>query len=135
MAGIYGTLNSRADFRRMLDRALATAKKGLAIDPNSTVAQLAARQLEAMRKWTDNGRSPTEDEQRRIDIGVLAARELSDTGRPETEEWAKQLKLLYNFFQGWPTDQQAASSTAADLLPLLEKIDNRRLHIGKGSDP
>jgi hypothetical protein len=129
MAGIYGQLNSRADFRRMLDRALATAKKGLAIEPNSTVTQVAARQLEAMRTWTDNGRSPTEDEQRRIDIGVLAARELSDTGRPETEEWADQLKLLYNFFQGWPTDQQAASSTDADLLPLLEKIDNRRFRV------
>lgn len=126
MAGIYGPLNSRADFRRMLDRALATAKRGLAVEPKSSVTQVAARQLEAMRLWTDNGRSPTEDEQRRIDIGVLAARELSDTGRPETEEWADQLKLLYNFFQGWPTDREAASSTDADLLPLLEKIDNRR---------
>jgi len=133
MAGICGPLNSRADFRRMLDRALATAKRGLAIEPNSTVTQVAARQLEAMCKWTENGRSPTEDEQRRIDIGVLAARELSDTGRPETEEWADQLKLLYNFFQGWPTDHQAGSSTEADLLSLLEKIDNRRF--GKRPPP
>jgi hypothetical protein len=66
---------------------------------------------------------------------VLAGRELSDTGRPETEEWVQQLTELDNFFQGWPSDAEAASSTDEDVLKLLEKIDNRRLNLGKRSPP
>src|SRR4051812_31855152 len=98
MAGIYGRLNSRADFHRVLAEALVTARRGLAIEPNSRVTQSAARQLEAMQAWTANGRTPSADEQNRINVGVLAGRELSDTGRPETEEWVQQLTELDNYF-------------------------------------
>jgi hypothetical protein len=135
MAGVYGRLNSRADFHRVLAEAIATARRGLAIEPNSRVTQVAARQLEAMKAWTANGRTPTAVEQTRIDVGVLAGRELSDTGRPETEEWVQQLTELDNFFQGWPSDAEAASSTDEDVLKLLEKIDNRRFNLGKRSPP
>jgi hypothetical protein len=67
-----------------------------------------------MRKWTTNGRTPTEDEQSPIDIGLIASREFVETGRAESEEWANQLRELDNFFQGWPTDAEAATSTASD---------------------
>jgi hypothetical protein len=134
MAGVYGRLNSRADFFRVLAKALDTARRGLAIEPRSRTTQIALRQLEAMQAWTANGRAPTADEQNRIDVGVLAGRELSDTGRPETEEWVQQLTELDNYFQGWPTDTEAAASTGADVLPFLEKIDKRR-SLGRRSPP
>jgi hypothetical protein len=128
MAGIYGRINSRADFHRVLTQALDTARRGLAIEPRSRTTQIALRQLEAMQAWTANGRTPSADEQNRIDVSVLAGRELSDTGRPDTEEWVQQLTDLDNYFQAWPTDQQAASSTgsASEALALLEKIRNRK---------
>lgn len=126
MAGVYGRLNSRADFFRVLAEAIATARRGLAIEPNSPVTQIALRQLEAMQAWTANGRTPTAAEQNRIDVGVLAGRELSDTGRPETDEWVQQLTELDNYFQGWPSDAEAATSTEADILAFLAKIDQRR---------
>jgi hypothetical protein len=40
-----------------------------------------------MQAWTANARAPSADEQNRIDVSVLAGRELNDIGRPETEEW------------------------------------------------
>lgn len=128
MAGLYGRINSRGDFQRVLAEALDTARRGLALEPNSYVTQIAAKQLEAMQAWTANGRAPSEDEQNRIDVSVLAGRELSDTGRPETEEWVQQLTELDNYFQAWPTDREAASSTgsASEALALLEKIRNRK---------
>lgn len=134
MAGVYGRLNSRADFFRVLAEALDTARRGLAIEPRSHMTQIALRQLEAMQAWTANGRTPTADEQNRIDVGVRAGRELSDTGRPETEEWVQQLTELDNYFQGWPTDAEAASSAASDVVGFLEKIDKRRA-LGKRSPP
>jgi hypothetical protein len=91
------------------------------------------REANADVSTTANGRTPTAVEQTRIDVGVLASRELSDTGLPETEEWVQQLTELDKFFQGWPTDAEAASSTDEDVLKLLEKIDNRRFNLGKRS--
>jgi hypothetical protein len=137
MAGIYGQINSRADFQRVLAQALDTARRGLASAPNSYVTQIAARQLEAMQAWTANGRTPSADEQNRIDVSVLAGRELRDTGRSETEEWVQQLTDLDNYFQAWPTDREAASSTgsASEALALLEKIRNRKTKANKNPAP
>ncbi|MEY4575988.1 MAG: hypothetical protein RL701_691 [Pseudomonadota bacterium] len=137
MAGIYGRIDSHAEFQQTLQKALATALHGRAVQPHSPVTINVARQLEAMRQWTANGRSPTEDEQSQIDVGLVASRELSDTGRQETEEWAQELRELDNFFQGWPTDQEAASSTGSDAeaLELIRKAGDRKLRARKQRSP
>ena len=49
----------------------------------------------------------------------------------------QQLMELDYYFQGWPTDQEAASSTGStdEALALLAKIRNRRLNTSKRSTP
>lgn len=112
MAGLYGEINSRADFFAMLDAALATANAMLARTPTYAVALSAARQLAALKLWTANGRTPTDEERYRISIGIMAARELDDPTRDPKSPlsiWAEQLCSLNNYTDGWPSDEVAAN--------------------------
>jgi hypothetical protein len=123
MAGVYGRLNSRADFHRVLDEALAFVRSGRAgpeADPGRKVVEA---QLDAMQGWTHGGRDPRPAERGRITLGIFAVREFSDTGDPDIEDWRQKLLALYAFFHGWPTDHEAATSTDSDALALWDKAE------------
>jgi hypothetical protein len=112
MAGVYGEINSRKDFDRVLQQATALVRKILAHGPNP-VMQRIAKQLDAMKRWSDGGRKPTDNERRNIDVGLVAAREFDgETG--EIGELATKLFSLNNYFEDWPTDAEAASATDED---------------------
>lgn len=113
MAGVYGEINSRADFRRVLGDATAIARRILTKTPDHAVMQRIGKQLDAMKRWTEDGRKPTDNERRNIDVGVVAAREF-DAATGEIGELATKLFALNNYFEDWPSDVQAASATDED---------------------
>ncbi|MGA9485093.1 MAG: hypothetical protein WBV48_24450, partial [Candidatus Acidiferrales bacterium] len=61
------------------------------------------------------GRTPTEGERRSIDVGLVAAREF-DGAKGELNNLAEKLFSLNNYFEDWPTDEEAASATDEDFF-------------------
>ena len=114
MAGVYGEINSRADFHRVLGEATATVRGMLAASPRNPVMERIQKQLQAMARWTENRREPTESERRNIDVSLIAARELAEDG--ETGKLAERLSCLNNYFEDWPTDEEARSATDDDFF-------------------
>ena len=112
MAGVYGTINSRADFFAALDRAIAEGKVFQAKYAGEATIDAIVRQLEAVKSWSANGRTPTEAERESIDIGARAARELE--GDVETYHWSRLLYSLDAYIEDWPSDHEAASATDDD---------------------
>jgi hypothetical protein len=116
MAGMYGEIDSRRDFERILVTALATIKHLRRNAASDEMLESVEAQLEAMQRWTLNGRTPTNDERESIDVGLLAARGLENTGDPAMDVFAQQLQWLNNYFEDWPSDDDAASSTEEDFF-------------------
>jgi hypothetical protein len=110
MAGVYGEIDSRAGFHRVLREATEIAQRVLAPHPENAVMARIGRELEAMKRWTDNGREPTESERKSIDVGLIAVRELSGA-TDDVGDLADKLSSLNNYFEDWPTDAEAASAT------------------------
>jgi hypothetical protein len=114
MGGLYGDIDSRADFERVLKEARAITHGMLKVQPNNPVIETIDTQLDAMERWTAAGREPTEDERKTISVGLIAVRELDAARRDESGELANKLYELDNYFKEWPTDGQAANATDAD---------------------
>jgi hypothetical protein len=112
MAGVYGNIGSRADYFVTLDKAIQRSKALLAKQAQYSVIENIDMQLDAMRRWSANDRSPTDEERKRVSIGLIAVRELVDTGDPAMDEYADWLAELNNYFEDWPTDKEAAEADA-----------------------
>jgi hypothetical protein len=115
MAGVYGEINSWADYHRVLREATNLTRRLLAASPTNVVMQVIQKQLEAMKRWTDNGRDPTESERTSIDVGLIAVRELSEADGA-AQELSSRLMALNSYFEDWPTDEKAASATDDDFF-------------------
>ncbi|MFZ0579848.1 MAG: hypothetical protein WA690_19380 [Candidatus Acidiferrales bacterium] len=115
MAGVYGEINSRVDFNRVLSEASTIARSILTRTPQDATMQRIQKQLDAMARWSSNGRTPTEGERRSIDVGLVAAREF-DGAKGELNNLAEKLFSLNNYFEDWPTDEEAASATDEDFF-------------------
>jgi hypothetical protein len=115
MAGVYGEIDSRAGFHRVLREATDIVRQRAAQAPNDPVMRRVAPQLDAMKRWTDGGREPTEDERRSIDVGLVSAREL-DGAEGEMKDLSDKLDVLNNYFEAWPTDAEASSATDDDFF-------------------
>lgn len=113
MAGVYGTINSRVDFHRVLDEASIIVRGIRTRTPQDPTVQRILKQLDAMARWSSHGRTPSDGERRSIDVGLIAAREF-DGARGELNDLAEKLFSLNNYFEDWPTDEQAASATDED---------------------
>jgi hypothetical protein len=113
MAGAYGEINSRVDFQRVLREATDFVRRVLARTPDNPIMKQILKELDAMKRWSENGRTPTAGERKRINVGLIAARELSET-TGELNKFAEKLSSLNNYFEDWPTDEEAASDTDDD---------------------
>ena len=113
MGGVYGAINSRADFQRMLDEAREITRRMLKVSMDPTI-KVIDTQLDAMQRWTANDREPTADERKTISVGVIAARSLDAEWTDDAGMLARKLFPLANFWDEWPTDDQAANATDAD---------------------
>jgi hypothetical protein len=119
MSGVYGTIDSRADFFRVLDEARGITRGLLTLQPKNSVIQRIALELDQMRASTSDGRVPTRAERDAIQIGLIAVRELDADRDDESGRLAKLLFGLNNYFDDWPTDATAASATEADYWKRL----------------
>jgi hypothetical protein len=88
-------------------------RRVLARTPDNPIMKQILKELDAMKRWSENGRTPTEGERKRINVGLIAARELSET-TGEVNKFAEKLSSLNNYFEDWPTDEEAASDTDDD---------------------
>lgn len=123
MAGLYSDeINSRADFLALLDEVFVATREMLLRSPANPLAQAAAKQLAALELWTANGRTPTDDERYRINIGIMAAREFDDPRLDPASPlatWARRLSAINNYTDGWPSDEVAANPPADEGDRLL----------------
>jgi hypothetical protein len=122
MAGVYGEINSRGDYLRVLREALDITQRILAKQPNYPVMQRIHTELDAMKKWTENGREPSKSERQSVDVGLIAAREFEDA-KGELAALVGKLYGLNNYFEAWPTDEKAATATDEDFFDGDEDED------------
>lgn len=114
MGGVYGKINSRDDFFQMLDEARKITGDMLRVQPKNWTIESIDTQLDAMQRWTQNDREPTQDERDSITIGLLAVRQLDADRQDQSGQLARMLYDLNNYFDDWPTDDEAASATDDD---------------------
>lgn len=103
MARTY--INSRADFFKVLDQATAEIKKRVAAAPGLQTWDVLDMQLDAMKRWTDQGRTPIQQERDRITIGTIAVRELEPAYDKPTYQLTQWLHELNGYFVEWPPDK------------------------------
>ncbi|MGD0674447.1 MAG: hypothetical protein ABSC94_03465 [Polyangiaceae bacterium] len=116
MAGVYGEIDSRAGFDRVLKEARAITRRMLKARPDNEVIEVIDTQLDAMERWTSGGRTPTQAERDTISIGLIAARELADVRNAEVEALLPKLYALNNYFEDWPSDDEAKKATDEDFF-------------------
>jgi len=114
MAGLYGEIDSRADFERVLKEARYITRRLLQRQPHNKTIETIDTQLDALERWTAGGGEPSEAQRKTISIGLIAARELDDVPDPEVKVLVDKLYALQNYVKEWPTDDQAASATEED---------------------
>jgi hypothetical protein len=112
LAGVYGKINSRADFAIALHRAIADGRVLQAKYLKDGTIGAILRQLECGQRWTANGRTPTDGERASIDIATRAAREFE--GDDETYQWSRSLYSLDAYIADWPSDDEASTATDDD---------------------
>jgi hypothetical protein len=113
MGGVYGEINSRADFERVLREAADTAARILAGGRNPVI-EAVAEQLGWMAHASLGGREPSANERGRVSVGLIAVRELDADREDDSGQLARKLCALDNYFTEWPTDEVAGSATDAD---------------------
>lgn len=91
------SIKTRGEFEAELREAIYQADKRLQQSPNWEPMKVVRRQLEAMKTWTAGMRTPTEEERKKINIGVIALRNFDDDA-----EIADLCHKLNYFFQEWP---------------------------------
>jgi hypothetical protein len=124
MAGEYGEIDSRNDFFRVLGECQKICGDILRVQPKNQIIEVIDTELDAMWRWTQNDREPTEDERKSIDIGLIAVRELENSGDPTIDALADKLGALNNYFEDWPTDDEAANATDDDFFDREEDDDD-----------
>ena len=123
MAGVYGQIDSRADFHRVLAEAIATGKKLLAQAPADETIEVIDTELDAVQRWTAQGRTPSADERKSLDMGLRAVRELEPITDLEMHAWVQKLYALESYVEDWPDDATAASATDDDWWDKEEEDD------------
>jgi hypothetical protein len=113
MGGVYGEINSRTAFERVLGEAVGIAKRILGSGRNPVI-EVVVEQLHVMARASEGGREPSEAERRTVNVGLIAVRELDADRQDDSGLLAGKLYALDNYFREWPTDEQATSATDAD---------------------
>lgn len=122
MGGVYGSINSRADFDALLRKATVEGKALLAVRPGDPAIDPIVRQLEAVAVWSANGQKPSKDLRSSIDMGLRASRELE--GDSETYNWTQDIFALDAYIEDWPSDEKAASATDDDFWDSEDDDDD-----------
>jgi hypothetical protein len=116
MAGVFDDINNRADFFRELAKATAQVKVVLAQNPHDDTFQAVLTQLEAIARWTANGRTPTDEERGKIGMSLRLHREYEVTDDLEIQKLKNLITPLNNYFRYWPDDTTAGDPNNFDVL-------------------
>jgi hypothetical protein len=104
MSGIFNIVTSRSEFFQLLDTAITKTQEFIAQNPTWEMLQAIARQLQAMKQWTANGRKPSFDERQTISMGTTVQRELQGTPELEWYDYMQLIAELDLYFKYWRTD-------------------------------
>lgn len=117
-----------ASFRSEISEALAIVTKLDERFSGYAVYQSIRAQLEALTRWTANGRRPTPEEEQSINVGVIAVRELDDNPNPEVQALSELLMQinydLDRFVNSAEVCQAAGSGDLARVRKLLDFGEN-----------
>jgi hypothetical protein len=100
----YNIVTDRAAFFDQLDLAIAKTKKLISENPSWEMLHSFARQLDAMKQWSANGRKPAFDERKSITMGRAAQREIQGTNDMEWYDYMQQITELDSYFKFWRSD-------------------------------
>ena len=121
MAGIFGdAINSRTDFFRRLGQAQQEIRKVLSRLPNEPTLLSVKKQLDAIGKWTANGRRPTVDERKSLDMALRMFREFETTDDVEIHRLRKTVSGVNHYVLFWPDDKTAADPKNSDYLFIAD---------------
>jgi hypothetical protein len=95
-------IQSRAEFFVILAQAQLQVAALREQTPGYPVWGSIEKQLEAMRNWTKDGRTPAAIERASIDIGLLAVRELDPAQDIGRYHFTQALHGLDYYFSHWP---------------------------------
>jgi hypothetical protein len=109
MAGIFGDeISSRADFFRLLDEARKMVAALLPRWRNEDSLSSVGVQLDAIKQWTANGRTPAPDERSKIGMGLRMTREFGEERDPEIQQLRQAVMSLDHYVKYWPDDATAS---------------------------
>ncbi|MCB9596654.1 MAG: hypothetical protein H6719_28275 [Sandaracinaceae bacterium] len=97
-------IQNRDDFFRVLAEELVRAQRFEAEVPGLPLFSSLRRQLEAITQWTADGRQPTKDERRSIQMGPLIVRELNPAPTDELEDFGSRIQELEFYLKHWRDD-------------------------------
>ncbi len=97
-------ITSRVDFFRALDEAVRETNDRLAHEPNHPHLEAILVQLDNIKRWTADGREPTEDERYSTTIGQVLFRELESGPTDEVHRYVEHTREVEGYFQEWPDD-------------------------------
>jgi len=94
-----GGVNSKEDFRKLLEETIPIVRKLDPHVPDYTVLLSIGNQLEAIKEWAAKGAPITKEQKESIIFGVQTVRELENSGDPETDDLCKRLYALSYYFK------------------------------------
>ncbi len=107
-------IQTRDDFLRVLADEVDRARRLEAEVPGLPLFGSLRRQLEAIQQWTADGREPTKDERKSIQMGMLIARELNPAPTDELEDFGGRVQELEFYFKHWRSDADWQALDDAD---------------------
>src|SRR5262245_24355031 len=99
----HGSIASRDDFFRVLAEVQGFTRRLLGYSPDEPTLRSIAGQLEAMRRWTADGRTPRSEEGSSLDFGTRSGRALAGDDAI-LDALARKLFALQDYFVAWPSD-------------------------------
>jgi len=102
-------IQTRSEFFQMLALTTTEVDSLVAREPAYGVWGGLQRQLQAMREWTAKGATPTPEQLGRINIGLVAARELEPPPDPAMEDLVHRLHLLAYYWRRYTMPGSARS--------------------------
>lgn len=101
-------IQNRADFFVLLDQVIADTARLRGGQPFAPLDSVLI-QLEAIKKWTANGRNPAVDERSSLAIGQIIARELEPAANDDLYVYTQKLSEVSFYFELWWDDSMWAN--------------------------
>jgi hypothetical protein len=100
-------ITSRQEFRDRVDKAMAALGKQMQQTPRFDPYESVEMQLDALKRWTADGREPTDDERARINMGLIVIREFDPEPDEELYDLMQDLHQIQGYVDVWPPEGEA----------------------------